>query len=188
MSDPTPPPPLTSQVAHIGGVVQYLLAELVAKNTNFAGYGQPLLALGPSDDAANAAPPSIYWIPTKEDWKPGERLGQPGDPGMLFAREIPVSFLLFGGVAPEGTYPDADLPFHDCDLTEVLLSKLVNVCQRNLSQKSYRIGSCEWFSGGRTGIGMSCELTILLRLPLIREDNPTVTVTNVKANAEIVTP
>lgn len=180
--------PLTSQVAHVGSVVEHVLNELVAKNADFCGYGQPLLVFGPSDDAADAAPPSIYWAPVKEEWKPPERLGAPASPGMLFVRDIPVSFLLFGGVAPAGTYPDAELPYHDCDLTEVLLSKLTNALHRNLSQKSYQFHSCTWFNGGRTGIGMSADLVVLLRLPLIREDNPTVTVTDAKANVEIATP
>jgi hypothetical protein len=179
-------PPLTSQVACTGKVVEHVLEELVTKNTDF--HGKPLLVFGPCDDAANADSPSIYWAPIKEDWSPGERLGQAGEPGMLFVREVSVSFTVFGGVLPEGTYSETEAPFHDCDLTEELISKLVNSLQRNLSMQGYRIAGIQWFNGGRTGIGMAAEQVVLLRLPLIREDNPTVRITTAKTNAEIATP
>jgi hypothetical protein len=175
--------PLTSQVAHIGNVVKHVLDELVAKNPNF--HGQPLLVFGPSEDAANASAPSVYWLPVREQFAPGQRLGAPRAPGPLYNRGVPISFLLFGGVEPEGTYTDAEAPYHDCDLSEILLSKLVNCIHRNLSQQSYEIESAQWFNGGRTGIGMSCELIVTVKVPLIREDNPTVTVTGAKANVEI---
>ena len=177
--------PLTSQVAHVGNLAKHVLAELVAKNQSFASSGLPLIVFGPADDAANASPPSIYWAPLREQFTPGQRLGAAAAPGPLCNRGVPISFLLFGGVEPEGTYSDAEAPYHDCDLTEILLSKLANCIHRNLSQQSYALDSATWFNGGRTGIGMSCELVLTVKVPLIREDNPTVTVTGAKANVEI---
>lgn len=181
-------PPLTSQVAHIGKVVKHVLDELVEKNQSFGPLGLPLVVFGPTDDAANAAAPAIYWAPVREEFGSGQRLGAPKVPGPLFNRGVPVSFLIFGGVEADGTYSDAEAPYHDCDLTEVLLSKLVNAIHRNLSQQSYDLMSAEWFNSGKTGIGMSCDLVVAFKVPLIREDNPTVTITDVKAKAEIATP
>jgi hypothetical protein len=180
--------PLTSQVAHIGAVIERVLDEMREKNLEFGPLGLPLVVYGPADDAADASAPSIYWAPTKERFGPPMRLGAAASPGPLHTRTIPVSFLLFGGVDAEGTYSDDEAPYHDCDLTETLLSKLVNCFQRHVSQQSYELEDVTWFNSGRTGIGMACELVVGLKLPLIREDNPTVTVTAVKANAEIVKP
>jgi hypothetical protein len=182
---PAVPLALTSQVAHIGHVVQTWLDELVAKNLDFEGYGKPIVIYGPEDDAANTAPPGIHWLPLTENIGAPQRLGAPGAPGPLAVRSVPVSFVLFGGVAPIVTYTDAEAKFHDCDLTEILYSKLINIMQRSASQFSYGIDSATWFNSGRTGIGMSLELVVSVRLPLIREDNPTITFTGATVNAEI---
>lgn len=178
-------PPLTSQVAHVGAVVKRWLDELVAKNQTFAGGTLPLLVFGPSDDAANPQAPAIYWTPVTEQFSAPQRLGQAAAPGPLCTRGVPISFLLFGGVEPEGTYTAEEAPYHDCDLTEILMSKLLNVMQRQVSQQSYEVLSATWENAGKTGVGMSCELVVAVKLPLIREDNPTVKVTSVKAHAEI---
>jgi len=187
MADPERrvPPPLTQQVAHIGAVVMPILTELRSKNPTFGPKNLPLVVYGPADDFADAAPPSVYWWPTKERFLPGQRLGAPKAPGPLHNRSIPVSFGLCGGVEADGMYSDEETPFHDCDLTEILMSRIVNCIHRRVSQQSYELGEAIWFKGGRTGIGMACELVVEFKLPLIREDNPTVTITDVKANAEL---
>lgn len=187
MADPTPrtPPPLTQQVAHIGAVVLPILRELKTKNPTFGPAGLPLVIYGPADDFADAAPPAISWMPTKEQFSPPNRLGAPKAPGPLYVRGVPVQFLIFGGVAAVGTYTDEEAPYHDCDLTEILMSRLVNCIHRRVSQQSYELADQTWFNAGRTGIGMACELVVNFKLPLIREDNPTVTVTDAKANVEI---
>jgi hypothetical protein len=177
---------LTSQVANIGFVVKHVLGELVSKNTDF--HGRPLLVFGPSEDAANAMAPSIWWVPIREEFRDGQRLGAPRAPGPLRNRVIPVSFLIFGGVDETGLYDADEAPYHDCDYTEELLSKLVNAIHRNCSQQSYDLDGALWFNSGKTGIGMSCELTVSFKLPLIREDNPTVTVTHARAHVEIAHP
>jgi hypothetical protein len=174
-------PPLTSQVAFVGNVIKHVLDELVAKNPG-------LLVFGPPEDAANAAPPSIYWAPIQEQFSPVQRLGAPAAPGPLCTRTVPVSFLVFGGFEPDGTYSDDEVQYHDCDLSEILLSKLVNCIHRNVSQQSYTLESANWFNSGRTGIGMSVELMVGFKLPIIREDNPTVHITATKTNVELSTP
>jgi hypothetical protein len=182
---PAVPLALTNQVAHVGHVVKHWLDELVSKNADFEGSGLPVVIYGPTDDAADTAPPGIHWLPMTENLTAPQRQGAAGSPGPLTVRSIPVSFVLFGGIAPADTYTDAEAKFHDCDLTEVLYSKLVNIMQRSASQFSYGIDSVIWSNIGRTGIGMSLELVVSVRLPLVREDNPTVKVTHVKANAGI---
>lgn len=94
-------------------------------------------------------------------------------------------FSLFGGLPPEGSYSDADAPYIGTRVTEVLMSKLVNIIHRSVSQRSYAIESATWFNGGRTGIGASCDLIVQVRLPLVREDNPTVRVTGARMSAEV---
>jgi hypothetical protein len=186
MTDPRVSPPLTSQVAHVGNLMKHVLDELVAKNTDF--YGQPLAVFGPSEDAASAAPPAIYWAPVSERFSPGQRQGMSKEPAPLFTRNVPVSFLLFGGVEPEGTYSDAEAAYHDCDLTEILLSKLVNSFQRNCSQQSYALDAVTWFNGGKTGIGMSCELTVGVCVPVVKEDNPVIHVSATQTTWRIKKP
>ena len=180
------PTKLTSQVAHIGNVVKSWLDELVAQNQDFEGSGLPITIYGPEDDAADTSPPGIHWLPLSENIAPPQRLGAPGAPGPLAVRSVPVSFVLFGGIAPLDTYTDAEAKFHDCDRTEILFSKLINIMQRTVSQFSYSVDSVTWFNSGRTGIGMSLELVVSIRLPLVREDNPTVKITGATAHAEIV--
>jgi hypothetical protein len=144
-----------------------------------------LTVYAPSDEAANSSPPAIWWSPLDEDWSAPQRQGAPGAPGLLFVREIPIAFLLFGGVAPAGTWPAAELPLHDCDLTEVLASHLVNVMQRRLSNIGYKFRSLTWFQPERTGIGASVELQISVRMALLREDNPTIRFT--QATVQVTT-
>lgn len=185
MSDPErTPPELVGSVAHIGVLVKGVLAELADKNQDFAGLGLPVVIYGPGDDGADAAPPSVSWMPLNETWTPPRVQGKPGQPGALFSRGVPVSFQLFGGVMPEGTYTAEEAKYHDPDLTEILLSKLVNCLQRQFAQPVYGIESATWFSPGRTGIGMAFELVVSFKVPLVREDNPTIKATHVKANAE----
>lgn len=179
---------LTNQVAYVGHVVSHVLGELKAKNQEFGLAKVPLLVFGPCDDFANASAPSIYWAPTREQFGEPQRQGAPGQPGSLRTRSVAVSFVLFGGVEPDGTYTDDQAPYHDCDLTEALLSKLTNALQRNLSQHAYEVESVTWFNLGRTGIGMSCELSVLIKLPIVREDNPTVRPTTARASVEISKP
>jgi hypothetical protein len=142
-----------------------------------------LTVYAPSDEAADSAPPAIWWSPLDEEWTAPQRQGAPNAPGLLFVREIPIAFQLFGGVAPSGTWPDAELPLHACDLTEILASHLANVLQRRLSNMGYRFRSLTWFQPERTGIGAASVLQISIRMSLLREDNPTIHVT--RANVEV---
>jgi hypothetical protein len=179
---------LTSQVAHVGNIVKVVLSDLIAQNPTLGPDGVPITIYGPADDGADSSPPSISWMPTSEQFAEPQRLGAAGAPGSLRMRVVPVSFVICGGVEAPGTYGPDETVFHDCDLTEILMSKLANSMHRLLSQFPYSLESATWFNGGKTGIGMSCELIVAFKLPLIREDNPTVTVTAVKANAEITKP
>ena len=179
------PTKLTSQVAHIGDVVKYWLDDLVAQNPDFEGTGKPIVTYGPEDDAADTAPPGLHWLPLSENLAPPQRLGAAGAPGPLAVRSVPISFVLFGGMPPAGSYTDAEAPYLGTKMTEILCSKLVNIMHRTASQQSYTIDSMTWFNAGRTGIGLSLELVVSLKLPLIREDNPTIRVTGGTVTAEI---
>ena len=179
------PTKLTEQVAHIGDVVKYWLDELAAQNPDIAGTGQPITIYGPDDEGADSSPPSVQWAPTSETFSPPQRLGAPKAPGPLMVRGPAVVFALFGGLPPVDSYTDAEAPYIGPKVTEVMLSKLVNIIHRTTSPQSYAIESGNWFNGGRTGIGSAYEFTVTLKLPLVREDNPTVTITGATAHAEI---
>jgi hypothetical protein len=184
--EPAPTPPtLTNQVAHVGDVVKEWMDELVSNNQDFAGTGLPIVVYGPSDNASDAAPPLITWCPLTETTLPPQRQGAPKSPGAIYNRGIPISFELFGGLPLPDTYTDAEAPFIDCKLSEIMLSKLVNTIHRAVSPNAYAIDSVTWSNGGRTGIGMACEVVVQLKLPLIREDNPTVHVTGATVHTEI---
>ena len=180
------PTRLTNQVAHMGDVVKYWLDELVAQNPDVAGTGQSITVFGPEEEGADSAPPSVQWVPASESFGPPSRLGAPKNPGPLHVRSIPIAFQLFGGLPPADSYTDSEAPYIGTKVAEVMLSKLVNIIHRTMSQQSYAVEAVNWFAPGRTGIGAACELVVGIRLPLIREDNPTVTITGATAHAEIV--
>lgn len=170
----------------LSAVVGDILAEV---KSNYWADNVDVNMFGPSDDAANAAPRSIYWMPIKENtWEASRLQGKPGSPGTLWVRPIEMSFLIFGGDASEPDWvSDADTPAqaatragqHETDETESLLAGVINAIQRKLGANGYENPSVTWFPSGRDGIGMSCELTITLKIPLLREDNPTFTATGI---------
>jgi hypothetical protein len=141
---------------------------------------------GPRDDGANSSPPGIWWRPETEKWTLGQHRGSAGDPSGLWAREIPVRIVIFGG-------ENADVPQNDqepsvgagtfafaTDKTEALLELVVNAFQRRCSQQSYQIIDGGWGPASRTGIGLSYDVVVQLRLPLVRIDNPTVKLMGIK--------
>ena len=146
-----------------------------------------VVVLGPSEEPSKPAPPCVAWVPTEEVWSSPRTQGQAGSPGALFTREVPVTFMVFGGVTENPTWPPEEASLHDCDETEILVSRLVNAIHRLVSQNSYKWQSQKWFNSGRTGMGMACEVTFAFLLPLLREDNPTVTVTEFRQHTEIAT-
>jgi hypothetical protein len=167
----------------ISGVMKDVLAEfkrLVAGKTE-----SPVEIWGPKDDPANCSPPSIWWAPGDESWGPGQRFGQAGEPSALWTREIPILLLLFGGDAPTplaaGEEPNTEEPpssdLESTDNTEWLLEAIVNAFHRRSSQLSYQIQSGNWGQAAKTEMGQAYELVVLLRLPLVRIDNPTVKLT-----------
>jgi hypothetical protein len=172
---------LTQTCPKIADIVGPVLAEL---QTVIPG----LVVMPPTDDWANAAPPAIWWMPLDEERGAPRRQGEAGAPGLLAVRMVPVAFLLFGGVAPTGTYPDAEVPFHVCDLTEAMGSHLENVLQRRLSASGWQFLKQTWFPPERTGIGMAAELQIKLQISLLREDNPTAKATDARITVEIENP
>ena len=157
--------PRTEDIATIGTVMLSVFEE-------FSHFNPSVNIFGPEDDAANGAPPSIYWMPLSEEWTAPVNRGAPDSPGSLFERWVPVSFMIFGGVSSSVTASEA--LYRACDVTDTYKSRLVNCIHRQISQKSYKFVSCTWTPAGRTGIGMPCELVIAVRLPLVREDNPTI--------------
>jgi hypothetical protein len=136
---------------------------------------------GPKDDAANSSPPGIWWAPGTERWqRSGTRGGQAGEPGSLWVRSSPITVVLFGGEnAPLND--DADDPaigagtyLRETDATEALIELFVNACQQRLSHFSYEIEDGGWGQSSRTGIGLAYDMTVTIRLPLVRIDNDVV--------------
>jgi len=173
--------------ANIGDFLTLVFAEfltLVGSQTR-----QPVKIFGPKDSDANMAPPGVWWAPGDESWSPPQRQGMPNKPGSLWVREIPLTVLVFGGEndpTGEATSPVSTC-LRDADVTEWLVERLVNAFHRIGSQHSYQIGGMSWGEGARSGIGLACELDVTLRLPLVRIDNPTVTVEGIATTVEIDT-
>ena len=166
----------------------------------------PVNIYGPQDGDVNPAPPAIQWWTEDETWTAGGHRGGPGHPGDLWTREIPIRFAIFGGLnlsadylaeraaaeavaaalTPPQTLPPIPGTFPtDTDLTEALLSNLINAFHRRLTQFGYRVVGGEWSKSTRTGLGLAYVVTLAMRLPLVREDNPTVTVTGINMDVEI---
>ena len=147
---------------------------------------------GPRDDGANSAPPGIWWAPGGETWeRTGLRGGQPGVPGSLWVRNIPITMLVFGGENAPIT-GDADYAasaagtfLRDTDATEALVELLVNAFQQQVSQFSYEIRGGHWGDSERTGVGIAFEMDLVLRLPLVRIDNETVTLTGLTTTTRL---
>jgi hypothetical protein len=153
----------------------------VRKLADDAEWPLPLNFYGPKDDGANSAPPGIWWAPGRERWQhSGTRGGQAGEPGSLWVRYSPISVLLFGGENPpmqadaEDPARDAGTFLRETDATEALIELFVNACQQRLSQFSYEIEGGDWGESSRTGIGLAYDMTVTLRLPLVRIDNDVV--------------
>ncbi|HJX54339.1 MAG TPA: hypothetical protein VJ801_16350 [Polyangia bacterium] len=134
-------------------------------------YQPNLKVLGPNDAAGEVRPPFIAWRPTQGRFEVGGNRtgGKPNEPGLLWIRCLDVAFEIFGG--------DIGVPDYGLTPTEGLLELLVNCLQQRFTMPSYRATSERWLQMGRTGRGLSCELTATIRLPLVRLDNSTVTVT-----------
>jgi hypothetical protein len=146
-----------------------------------------LVVFGPNDDAAQARAPAIAWRPTVGRFAPGQRLGAPGFPATpptgyaydskthgassLWTRELEFAFECFGGSSGPA----------DCGMspTEGLVELLVNCLHQRFTMHGYKAISEKWINGGRTGVGLACELTCAVRIPLLRLDNPTVTITQI---------
>ena len=133
-------------------------------------YQPNLKVLGPNDPAGEVRAPSIAWRPTQGRWEVGgnRTLGKPNEPGLLWCRWPELVFKIFGG--------DIGTPDYGLTPTEGLMEVLVNCLQQRFTMHAYRPTSERWLQMGRTGRGMACELTVSIRLPLVRIDNPTVTV------------
>jgi hypothetical protein len=161
---------------------------------------------GPQDGDVKPGPPAIAWSPGQEGWVAGGHRGAPGSPSDLFIREIPITFEIFGGLnaaadyaaeraaavaaalleTPPRTLPDE--PSTDMaggDVTEALMANLVNAFHRRLTQFGYRYVEGGWSRAIRSGLGLAYVLTLAIRLPIVREDNPTVTVTTINPTVEI---
>jgi hypothetical protein len=158
---------------------------------NGAALELPIKIYGPQDQALNnPAPPCIAWhIEEHERWEPGQRTGAPGVPSALWTRVVPVTFEIFGGLnelsATEPTDPPSTY-LKDTDRTEALMAALVNSFHRRLTQHGYTVLSGVWGPSTRTGAGMVYLLTVGIRIPVAREDNPTVHISRVNPEPEIV--
>ena len=143
-------------------------------------YQPNLKVFGPNDSAGEIRAPSIAWRPTQGRWEVGgnRTLGNPNEPGLLWSRWPEVAFEIFGG--------DIGEPDYGLTPTEGLMEVLVNCLQQRFTMHSYRPTSEAWKQMGRTGRGLACELTVAIRIPLVRLDNPTVTVEAFSQTIQIV--
>ena len=66
------------------------------------------------------------------------------------------------------------------------MCSLVNSWHRRATQHGALVTAGGWSPSKRMGIGMVYILIVELRLPLVREDNPTVRVKTVHVTGEIV--
>jgi hypothetical protein len=169
----------------IGDFLTLVFTDFLALTANLTRH--PIKIFGPKDSEACLHPPGVWWAPGDETWSSGQTRGQPGYPGALWVREIPLTVLVFGGEndpTGEATNPVSTC-LRDADVTEWMVERLVNAFHRVGSQHSYQIVGMSWGEGARSGIGLACELDLTLRLPLVRIDNPTVTITGLTPTVEI---
>lgn len=138
-----------------------------------------LIFIGPNDDSGQIRPPSIAWRPGTGTAASAEgvRLGKPGAPVCLYVRELDIKFECFGG--------DVGLPDYGMTPTEGLVNLLINCLQERFTKNGYVYKGEEWLASGRTGRGLACEVTVAIRVPLVRLDNPTVTIEHMTPTVEI---
>lgn len=170
--------------ASISAVMSDVFVDFLASTTGRTSY--PIKIFGPKDSEANMSPPGVWWTPGEESWTQPQRQGMAGAPGSLWVREIPVHLLLFGGenayVAPSSEPSSTCLA--DTDVTEWMIEELVNAFHRRLSQHGYQVDGGSWGEGAQAGIGLAFDMTLRVRLPLARLDNPTVTITGIQSTVE----
>jgi hypothetical protein len=148
---------------------------------------RPIVVFGPKDGEANMAPPGIWWTPGQETWSSPQRQGMPAYASSLWVREIPVHLLIFGGENDDpnpGATEPASTDLSGADVTEWMIEQLVNSLHRRLSQHGYQVSGGSWGEGAQSGIGLAFDLTVTVRLPLVRLDNPTVTIERVDTTVE----
>jgi hypothetical protein len=147
--------------------------------TTLQGYMPDLVVIGPNDDGGQIRPPTIAWRPgngTGAD-AGGARLGKVGAPTCLWIRELDIKFECFGG--------DVGNPDYGMTPTEGLINLLINCLQERFTKNGYVFKGEEWDASGRTGRGLACEVTVTIRVPLVRLDNPTVTIEHMTPTVEI---
>lgn len=140
-----------------------------------------LIFIGPNDDSGQIRPPTIAWRPSTGEASSAEgvRMGKPGAPACLYVRELDIKFECFGG--------DVGLPDYGMTPTEGLINLLINCLQERFTKNGYVFKGEEWSASGRTGRGLACEVTVAIRVPLVRLDNPTVTIEHMTPTVEIDT-
>ena len=143
------------------------------------GYMPDLIVIGPDDDGGQIRPPTIAWRPATGAASSAEglRLGKPGAPACLWVREIDIKFECFGG--------DVGKPDYGMTPTEGLIELLINCLHERFTKNGYVFKTEEWDASGRTGRGLTCEVTVTIRVPLVRLDNPTVTIEHMTPTVEI---
>lgn len=141
-----------------------------------------LKILGPAEDGEQVRPPKIAWGPARAQYsaRNGFRLGSTGSPGMLWIRELPIEFELFAGDPGGGDYGMSE--------TEGLVELLINSLHQRLGPTGYGTPEEAWVNGGRTGAGLACNLTVSVRIPLVRTDNRVVTLTTVNTTVDVGMP
>lgn len=168
----------------VGAVLSIVFADFLAYVDGKTP--QPTKVFGPKDSEAAMSPPGVWWAMGPESWSAPQRQGMPGNPGALWVREIPLTIMVFGGEnADEPLTETPSTHLRDADVTEWMVEALVNSFHKQLSQHSYQVEGATWGEGARDAIGLACELDVTLRLPLVRLDNPIVTVTGITTSVEI---
>jgi hypothetical protein len=181
-----------------------VLVDFLAHVSTFATLS--VNVYGPQDKDVNANCPAVLWYPGEESWLPSMHNGAPGSPSSLWVREVPFTFECFGGLNLEDDYQDErnavytaahnntspttdvappSTAMSDTDMSEALMARLVNSFHRRLTQHGYRIVKGGWSPSIRSGLGLVYILTVAIRMPLVREDNETVTIEHLTVNVEI---
>jgi hypothetical protein len=73
----------------------------------------------------------------------------------------------------------------ETDVTEWMVEALVNAFHRRLSHHAYQVTEGGWGEGAQSGIALDYDMTVTLRLPLARLDNPVVRLTGVNVSTRI---
>jgi hypothetical protein len=115
----------------------------------------------------NSRPPAVFWMPISARYAPPERVGGgAGDDGALWIREVTVKVRCWAA---------------SVEAVDTLVEQVVQNIHDLISQHSYSVESEEWFHG-KTELGASAVLMLVIRVPLRRTPTTSRPISQIRIN------